>query len=321
MILFTYTYYVKGKSMKKMKNRKVSGKVNAYFKKQDRARKRKKIAFITLLFLVSGVITIFKAPMFEVKLVKISGNKMIKKEGVLNNKFVLGKNIFLLDTNEVKRKILENPYIQTADVKRTIPNGIDVKVTERKMFYKMKLDEKVYILNNELYIMDIVDSDENLSLVEVKGIKIDSITIGERITLSDEISRVAYELAQNLIDKNKDSIFSKIDLSDKNDVSIYKNDVEIILGEISELDEKYKIAMEILNSNKVNLVDGYIDISVPSQPVIKNNVKDKKEDVPTLDNGQVTEVEEVPIQIEGEKLEALEITEVENGLNVELQGE
>ncbi|MGL4761551.1 MAG: cell division protein FtsQ/DivIB [Sarcina sp.] len=290
--------------MKKINKREIkSNKVSNYFKKQDIIKRRKKIAFIILLFLVAIAIAIFKAPIFAVKNINIGGNKMIKKEGILDQQLVIGKNIFLLDTNEVRSKILENPYVQTAEVKRNIPDGLSIDVTERKMFYKIKLDEKIYVLNNELYIMDILDNDENLALVEIEGVKVDSITVGQRITKSDEFSRVAFELAENLIDKNKESIFSKIDLTDKNDVSIYKNDVEIVLGEVNNLEKKYTKAMGILNSNKVGLKEGYIDVSVPDQPVIKDTFKPKveeegeEEEVTTeekIDEVGIPEVEKIP---------------------------
>ncbi|MGL4655310.1 MAG: cell division protein FtsQ/DivIB [Sarcina sp.] len=265
--------------MRKMKSREVSERVDAYLKKKDKLKRRKKVFFLILVFLVAVIVFIFKAPLFEVKDIAISGNKMVKKEGVLDKKIVSGKNIFLLDTNQVKAEVLKNPYIQTAEVTRKVPNQILVKVTERKMFYKMKQEEKVYILNNELYIMDIVDDDKNLSLVEVDGIKIDSKNVGERITKSNEISRTALEIAENLIDKNKESIFTKVDLRNSKDVSIYKGEVEIILGELIGLDEKYKKAMEILNSKDIKLENGYIDVSVPSQPVIKLGEMKKEESI------------------------------------------
>ena len=233
--------------------------------------------------------------MFAIKNIKVSGNKMIKKDGVLDPKVVLGNNIFLLDTNEVRGKILENPYIQTVEVKRSIPDGIDVKVVERKMFYKIKLDEKIYVLNNELYIMDIIDDDKELALVEIEGIKADSIMVGERITKSDELSKIAFELAENLIDKNKESIFSKIDLSEPNDVSIYKGKIEIILGEVDNLAEKYEKAMVILNSGKVGLKEGYIDISVPNQPVIKSSLEETDENKEAVDENKEA-VEDIKVE-------------------------
>lgn len=262
--------------MKKVKSRKTSERVDAYFKRRDQIKKRKKIFFLSLICLGAGMAFLFKAPIFAVNGFTITGNKMVKKEGVLNKDFINGKNIFLMDTNTVENEILKNPYIQTVEVSRVLPNQIAIKITERKMFYKIKLEEKVYILNNGLYIMDIVTDDKDLALVELKGIKANSIKVGERITNSDEVAEIALNVADNLIDKNKDSIFTLVDLTDTGDVSIYKDEIEIILGKPEKLDEKYKQAMSILNSKDINMKAGYIDISVPSQPVIKE--KEVKED-------------------------------------------
>ena len=264
--------------MKKSKKRVLSKKVEAHFEKKDRIKKRRKFFFMSLVFLVSGVIFLFKAPMFRVNGFTVSGNKMIKKEGILNKNLITGKNIFLLDTNTVKSEILKNPYIQTAEVSRVLPNQLNLKVTERKMFYKLKVGKKSYILNNELYIMDVVTDDRNLSLVEIDGIKPDSKEVGKKITLNDKLSEIAFNIANNLIDKNKDSIFTKLDLKDTGDISIYKNKVEIILGEPNNLENKYKKAMEILSFKDIALKEGYINVSVPSQPVIKNIEEKKKDD-------------------------------------------
>ena len=283
--------------MQKSKKRVLSKKVEAHFKKKDRIKKRRKIFFMSLVFLVSGVIFLFKAPIFQVKNFTVLGNKMIKKEGILNKNFIANKNIFLLDTNVIKNEILKNPYIQTVEVSRRLPSEINIKVTERKMFYKLKVDKKSYILNNELYIMDIVTDDRNLSLVEIEGVKLDSKEVGKKITLNNRISEIAFNIANNLIDKNKDSIFTKLDLKDIGDISIYKNEVEIILGEPNNLENKYKKAMEILSFKDIRLKEGYIDVSVPSQPVIKN-IEEKKDDKvkeiiqpSSLENKTVEEVE------------------------------
>lgn len=277
--------------MKKLKSRKPSERVNVYLKKQDKRKRRKKIFFMSLVCLVASMAFLFKAPMFGIKGFTVTGNKMVKKEGVLNKNFVGGKNIFLLDTNQVENEILKNPYIQTAKVTRSLPDQIAIKVTERKMFYKIKLEDEVYILNNALYIMDIVKEDKDLALVELKGVKVDSKEVGERITKNDELAKVALNVAENLIDKNKESIFTLVDLTDVGDVSIYKDKVEIILGQPKELDEKYKQAMEILNSKEINLKAGYIDISVPSQPVIKAMEEEVVEDQSKENNAQSTKGE------------------------------
>lgn len=251
--------------------KKSNKKIDNYFAKKARKKARKKIAFLSLVLISITAIVLCKAPFFNVKNVKVAGNKMIKKEGIIDNKLVVGKNIFLLDTNEVRDKVLENPYIKSVEVTREVPSILNVKIEERKMFYKIKSDSKIYILNNELYIMDILEDDENLSLVEIKGLNVDSIKIGEKISSDVESAKILFDIATSLIDKNKDSIFTVVDISKKTDISIFIDGVEIVLGKAENLDEKYKKAMDIIGAKNIEIEEGYIDVSVISQPVIKGN--------------------------------------------------
>ena len=259
--------------MSVMTKKKRSKKINAYFQIKARRKRRKKIMFIMMIFIIVIIIVLVKAPIFAIKAAKVTGNKMIKSEGVINQKNVKGQNIFLVDTNVIKNEILKNPYIKSAQVKRELPNLLNINISERKMFYKIKLDSKIYVLNNELYIMDILDDDKDLAIVEIKGLKAESVKIGEKITSNEEISTILLDIATNLINKNKESIFTSVDVSNKIDISIFKGDIEIILGEATDLDEKYKKAIKILESSNINLKDGYIDISVVNAPVIKDNLK------------------------------------------------
>ena len=263
--------------MSVMTKKKRSKKVDAYFQIKARKKRRKKIMFLIMIFIIVTILVLVKAPMFAIKGAKVTGNKMIKSEGVINQKNIKGQNIFLVDTNVIKNEILKNPYIKSAEVKRKLPNLLDINISERKMFYKIKLDSKIYVLNNELYIMDILDDDKDLAIVEVKGLKVESVKIGERITSNEKVSLILLDIATKLIDKNKDSIFTSVDVSNKSDISIFKGDIEIILGQAIDLDEKYKKAMKILGSSNIKLKDGYIDVSVVDAPVIKDNLKTDNE--------------------------------------------
>lgn len=271
------------------KLKKKSKKIEAYFEQKRRVKRRKKIVFLTLVSVAITGVVLCKAPFFNIKSIKVTGNKMIKKEGIINDKAVLGSNIFLLDTNKIKDLVLKNPYIKSATIKRVVPSTLNIQVEERKMFYKIKADSKIYVLNNELYIMEILDDDKNLSLVEIEGLPIENIRIGEKISNNEEVNKILYDIATSLIDKNKESIFTSVDVTKKNDISIFTEGVEIVLGRASELDEKYKKAMEILSSSKVNVEGGYIDVSVVIQPVIKGVTKESENPSDNVNDASMNE--------------------------------
>ncbi|MGL5823196.1 MAG: cell division protein FtsQ/DivIB [Sarcina sp.] len=279
--------------------KKNSKKVELYFKEKKRKKRRRKIAFVSLILIIGTVIFLFKSPVFNIKKVIVSGNKMLKEIGIVNKKEIEGKNVFLLDTNIIKDKVNENPYIESVSVKRSDLNTISINIKERKMFYKVIHENKVYILNNQLYIMDILDDDKNLELVDLHGIVPDTLEIGSRIINSDEIAKIAENIGNDLIEKQNKSIFSKLDLTDKGAISICVQDIKIILGRPIDLDSKYQKAIDIINSKNIDFNKGYIDVSVLEHPVIKVDEQSESLQGTNLDHKETNEniSEDKPQQI------------------------
>lgn len=265
--------------MNENNTKKKNVKIEAYFEKKKKKQRRKKKIFLLLIFLALIAIFLCKSPFWGIKKVNIIGNKFIKEQGVINSKHIIGKNIFLLDTNSVKNNVLENPYIKQADIKRKFPNELNIIIEERKMFYKVEVDSKKYVLNNELYIMEIIENDESLELVEIKGLVADTLQVGERITRDQKNIDVLYDVATKLIDKNEKNLFTYIDISKNNHIRIFSRDIEIVLGKAENLDEKYLKALEIMNSDIIGTSINYIDVSVINNPVVREkqeNIDDEK---------------------------------------------
>lgn len=253
-------------------------KVQEYIRKRDRKRLIRKIVFGTIAFgIIMGTI-LLKAPFFNLNKVDVKGNKIIETSNVVDSKKLIGSNIFLLDTNEIKNEILKNPYVKTAEVKRVFPRGLAVNVTERKMIYKVKDANLTYILNKDLVIMSITDDAEHLALIDVAGIEITNKEIGKNITDDDNIKEITTKINDELLEGAENQIIDILDLSDINSIKMFKGDIEIILGSAKDLEEKYKIVSEIINDKNINLKDGYIDVSFLGKPVIKNNLADEKKE-------------------------------------------
>lgn len=253
-------------------------KVQEYISKRNRKRLIRKIVFGTItLVIITGTI-LLKAPFFNLSKVEVKGNKIIKSEKVIDNKSVIGQNIFLLDTNEIKNEILKNPYVKTAEVKRAFPNSLSVNITERKMLYEVREGELTYVLNKDLVIMSILNDSKDLSLIEIKGIKIDNKEIGKSITSKENITSVASKIDEEVLEGKEELLFEVLDLSDLNSIKMSRGDIEIVIGKATELDEKYKLVSEIINNKNLDLKDGYIDVSFSGKPVIKNNLADEKKE-------------------------------------------
>lgn len=247
-----------------------------FIERKRKKKFRKKVTIILLLLIGVTIGIIFKAPFFDIENILVSGNIVLDSKKIINQKEIIGQNIFLLDQKKLEENILNNSYIKSVTIKKKIPNGLDVKIEERKMIYKIKEGEKYYILNKSLVLMEIKEEVSGLSLIELKGIKLDNKIIGQPVVKDESKIKITEILADNNI-LNKDKSIDSLEINNINNIILNKGEIKIMLGDVEKLEDKYKKAMNILNSTDINIQSGYIDVSFNGNPVIKKD--DTKEDV------------------------------------------
>ncbi len=243
--------------------------------KRNRARKNKINILILGIFIISiGSFALLKAELFNIIEVTVENNNILSKEEVLDENEVLGNNIFLVKLNELEDKILLNPYIENINIKRSIPNKISIIVNERVAFYKVIDNNKSYILNDNLVIMEKRDDLNSIILPILKGIEIEGKDLGESITSSKERIDFLKKL-KVASDDYSDMKIESVDVSDMNNINLYLDNCKIILGNTEDIDKKLSKAIDILKSDKVSIEDGYIDISFNGNPVVYEGSNNK----------------------------------------------
>jgi cell division protein FtsQ len=102
------------------------------------------ILFLTAAVVLLGVLGYRHAvtsDYFKLTEVTISGNERLKNEDLLSSAAIkLGVNIFAVDIASARRKLLENPWIETAELVRRLPGSIIIRIAERKPRALVNLD-------------------------------------------------------------------------------------------------------------------------------------------------------------------------------------
>ena len=145
------------------------------------------------------------------------------------------------------------------------------------MLYKIKEGNKYYLLNKSLVLMEVKEDVSGLSLIELKGIKLEDKTIGKAVTKDINKVKVAEILGDNNI-LNKDISIDSLEINSINNILLNKGKIKIILGNIENLEENYRKAVNILNSKAINMESGYIDVSFKGNPVIKEDKVEKEQE-------------------------------------------
>lgn len=246
-------------------------------KKQARMeRKKKKIKRIikwTTLFLliIGGIVFALISPIFNIKDIQVINNNQIATETIISlSQLQVGQNLFKFNKNKVEKEIKTNPYIESVNIKRKIPDKIEITIEERNKNYNVEFLNGYAYINNQGYILEI--SEQKLDLPTIQGISTEAeqIVEGNRLNTED-LGKIGSVIQIMNICKNYelDKKISAIDITNKNNYIIYMDEEKktIYLGDDSNLSTKMLYIPTILKENEGK--EGFIYVNGD----INNNFK------------------------------------------------
>jgi cell division protein FtsQ len=101
--------------------------------KQQRRKKanRRLVTLLSLFFLLIVCVVYFQSPLSHIKKIKVTGNNLYKDEHLIKSSGLsTGMNIWKLDKEQVEKKMIKLPEIETANVKWIFPNNVLITVKE-----------------------------------------------------------------------------------------------------------------------------------------------------------------------------------------------
>lgn len=234
----------------------------------------KKVSIISIFMIAIFLFILIKASIFNISKIEVKNNVIVPKEDIVNYNSILGNNIFLVNINDIKDKVLMNPYIKSVKIKRKFPDCLVITIEERKATFALNEDNKFYILNEDLYIMEEKNNLGGLVLPQVVGFTLDSKFVGEHAIENTSMQEALKEIG-DILNKEKKIKISFIDISDIRNITLIKDELKIFLGNSENLQEKMNKVFRILNSKEGKFSKGYIDVSFNEKPVIYNEESDK----------------------------------------------
>ena len=229
-------------------------------KKQKQILKRKKrikkiLKIITLLILIiGGIIFALVSPIFNIQTINVTNNTTIPSETIISlSELSQGQNIFRFMKNNIIKKIKENPYIESVEIKRKIPNEVQITIQEREKDFNIQyLNEYAYI-NKQGYILEI--SEQKIEAPIIKGITTqeDKIEAGNRLEAEDlEKLEVIIQIMNISKNYELDTKITSIDVTNKNEYTLYIESEKktIYLGDKTNLSNKMLYVQAILEKNQ-----------------------------------------------------------------------
>lgn len=223
---------------------------------------------LCILMITIGLLFILLSPTFRVKNVTISGNKSFSEEEV-KNLVGLGKNTnifqFMLNNMGNSGDSLSH-YIDRLNVIIQLPNSVKINIEERNVIGYVPYSGAYLCIDGRGRAVDSTLFIERQVPI-ILGVGFDDFQLGQVLKAHnqgtyDSLVKLAsflvkYELLGKII---------KIDMSNIENIRLYTNETEVLLGGIENLNDKVNSLAAIIKQQKD--LKGILDISDLKRPIV-----------------------------------------------------
>ena len=150
----------------------------------------------------------------EKRIKKQNSQKKAENQFDYDNEMV----IKMTNKNKVNKNIKTNAYIESVEIKRKLPNKVQIQIEERKQEYNVEFLNGYAYINNQGYILQI--SEEKQALPTIQGISTpdEQIVEGNRLNSEDlEKLEVIIQIMNICKNYELDSKITNIDISTKDE--------------------------------------------------------------------------------------------------------
>ena len=257
------------------KQQTIKNKKNTANKRKKGKNNKKIITIFSIIVLIAVIIVLaFTAPIFNIVKIEVNGCNTVSQETIISlSGLKKGENIFKFN-NSVINKIKENQYIESVQIKRSLPGTIKITIQEREMRYQINvinsyayLDKNGYILENSTIKKDVpiivgMEMSEN-DLINKKRLMNKDL---ERLTKINKITDASKAI-------NIENIITEVNIEAENNCYLYidSKQKKIYVGDTSNLTNKMLYIKKILEKEEGKTGTIYVngDISSGFKPYFR----------------------------------------------------
>mgnify|MGYP006932840565 CR=1 FL=1 len=172
--------------------------------------KRVSVILIAVAFLAISILSCIN--MFSLKSIRV--NYSVSDNADTNSiqaklDTFIGRNLLFLDESELLSVLWDEPYMEITSVNKSYPNVLNISIKERREVYYFQLDEKLYVLSEEGYVLNCLEGQVALDALnsnlrdkitlKLDGIEVYGLIIGAKIkTDSDELLKSVFDMTKKV---------------------------------------------------------------------------------------------------------------------------
>ncbi len=234
------------------------------------------ILFFTFTLILAGYYLYDQATTsakFQISNFEIKGNSFLQKNQVIQlaKQGVLGQNIFQANIQLVPDRLRDNPWIETAEVSRKMPDSLQIKIKERIPFAKIKMtDGNTFLIDRKAFLIKEIESHEYQLLPAILLNDDTYHEIGSSLE-SEEIKNGIKFIEKIFSVENSDQVinFTSITMEEGGRYTLKTPSTFVRLSEenLKENLDKLRIASKIIDREGLKVKS--IDLTFDDQVVLK----------------------------------------------------
>lgn len=214
--------------------------------------------------------------------IEVAGNARFTGEEIISaSQLKTGRHIWIVNLAEAERNIEQNPYIESADIKRVYPDKLVISVTERTEAAVIVGLNAQAVIDPKGYVLTIGARADYTGLILISGMGFGGYHVGQRLgEESDFNSRTLVALLAAIYSAGIEDEIAAVDMS--NPLSVYMTTLKgltLHIGQPDDLDNKlanYVVVLPKLAEMGLD-TSGTLDLSAMGDPVYSSGGNNPEE--------------------------------------------
>lgn len=234
-------------------------------------RRLARAVWAVFLFLLVAATFLYCLFSFRVEFIEAVGNEDIPAELIIETSAVeKGTHMFMLATTTGEERLLANPYIKSASIRRDYPSTVYIEIEERQEAAAIIGIGAAAIVDADGYVLSIGERPSYANLLKIYGAGSSGYQVNGRIAdQSDYASRVLSMLIDAVRESGLQEQIESADIANPLSLSMLtRSGITVNMGQAEDLDIKLqKLAVVLPEVEAMGYTDGTISLYRDSDPV------------------------------------------------------
>ncbi|MGL4345492.1 MAG: cell division protein FtsQ/DivIB [Cellulosilyticaceae bacterium] len=217
--------------------------------------KSKKIVYGAIMIGLTCVVLFF-LPIWMIEPIEVTGTRIYTEEDIIAASGIKPQShILSLRTQKAKVAVMQLPYIEEVEITYTFPNHIQIQVVESGPVGYVKFLDSYLCIGEKGHVLEQV-MQPYLNIPVIEGLKFRKFTIGDVLPLENEDHFLTVvEIMSSLKKYEYDKKIDSIDVSNLEQIHLYVDKLDVIIGNIRDFDKKVKWLAEIHQEYPMGVLD------------------------------------------------------------------